>query len=155
MPQRRISHDVIPGRDTRDRRVHDHKAFDLVRVARRIGVGDHDADIVGDHGCTVVPERRDDRPDVRGLRLLVVTCRRARRVSDAAKVRHDDGVGLDKLGRERSPGIARFGVAVEKDDDGSGTAGSDKNVRALRAGDCLRPKRRGQGRLRRGCVCEQ
>src|SRR2546425_353946 len=33
MPQGWISHDVIPGRDTRYRRVHDNKALDLVRVA--------------------------------------------------------------------------------------------------------------------------
>ena len=29
------------------RRVHDDQPFDLVRAARRMGVGDHDADIVG------------------------------------------------------------------------------------------------------------
>src|SRR5439155_18122259 len=46
VPQRRGAHDVVPGGDARERRIHDHEPLDLVRVTRRVRIRDHDADVV-------------------------------------------------------------------------------------------------------------
>ena len=121
MPQRRVFHNVIPWRYTWNRRIHDNEPFDFVRIAGRISVGHHNAYVVRNHRRAIKPERRDHSPNIRSLGFLVVTARRVRGFSNTAKVRNDYGVALDQLSCQRSPGVARFGITVQKHYDGTRT----------------------------------
>src|SRR5271167_4211994 len=119
MPQGRISHDLVPWRDSRNWGIHDDKSLNLFWIERGIGVGDHDADVVRNHRCSIMPERHDDCSDVGGLGPFVVASRGAGRASDATQVGNYDGVAGGKIFGQGCPGIARFGVTMKEDDNWS------------------------------------
>ena len=48
MPQRGAPHDLVPGPDAREWRVHDDPARDAIRILRRERIAHHVADIMGD-----------------------------------------------------------------------------------------------------------
>lgn len=137
VPEPVVFDDVVPGRDAGEGRVHDDEAVDLVGVEGGIGVGDHDADVMRDDEGVVEAEGGDDGANVGCLSFFVAAAGGAGGTADAAEVGHDDGVGFDEFGGERSPGVAGFGVAVDEDDCGAGAGGADEDVCACGAMDEL------------------
>ena len=75
--QRRSLEDLVPGADAGDRRVHQHQVGDAVRLFGDEGVGDHVADVVGDH---------DHLADMQG-----VGARRCRGPGSSCRIRQPDG----------------------------------------------------------------
>jgi len=75
MPQCRISYNVIPRRDAWNRRVPDNQPLNLIGIARRVGVRDHDPDVVRHYGGLVISERRNHCSNVACLRF---SCRKHR-----------------------------------------------------------------------------
>ncbi len=49
VPEQRVLQNLVPGADAGDRRVHQDQMADPARILGDEGVGDHVADIVGDH----------------------------------------------------------------------------------------------------------
>ena len=72
VPEQGIAHDLVPGRDAGNRRIHDHQLLRPVGIAGGIGIGDHGADIVPDNGRPIDAQVSEDGPDVGRLRALVI-----------------------------------------------------------------------------------
>ena len=108
--------DVIPFANAGQERFHQHDPVDFARVLRRIGVGDHQSDIVTDQPDTVVFEAFHQCVDVLRHRLLGVSALRRRRLAEAAQIRRDHGVLVGKLCDQRPPHMAGFGKAMQQHD---------------------------------------
>ena len=108
--------DGLPIAHARQERIHERDALDFVRMLRRIGVRDHEADVVADNPHALVAERRGERMDVLRHRLLVVATRGLCRLAEPAQIGGDHGVRLGKLRHERAPHVAVLRVAMQQDD---------------------------------------
>jgi hypothetical protein len=61
-------------------------AVHFVGITRRIGVRDHDPDVVRNYGSLVISEHRNHCANVASLRFLVVASGRMRRAADPPQV---------------------------------------------------------------------
>jgi hypothetical protein len=106
----------LPVADAGQERVHQHDAFDLVRILRRVRIRDHQADVVADDLHLRKAELVHERMDVLRQRLLVVAIGRFRRSAVAAQIRRDDDTAIVQLRYQRQPHVAGFRIAVQQDD---------------------------------------
>ncbi len=81
---------------------------------RRIGVGDHQPDIVTDQPDAVVFETLQQRVDVLRHRRLGIAVWRRGGFTEAAQVRRDHGVLVGKFCDQWQPHVAGFGIAVQQ-----------------------------------------
>src|ERR1700748_3388120 len=115
MPEPRVVVNLLPHiADARNRRFKKSKLVNLVRILRRVSVGDHQADVVTDQINALIAEALDEFVNVSGSRLLVVDRRGPRRVAEAAQVWGDDGVVSAEFFKERNPHPRSVAKAVEQ-----------------------------------------
>ena len=124
MPEIAQQEDVIPFADAGQERFHQHEPIDLGGILRRIGIGDHQPDIVADQANAIVFEVLDQRMNVPRHRRLGVTVRGCRGLTEAAQIRRDHGVLVGEFGDQRPPHMAGFGKAVQQH-DGIALAGDE------------------------------
>ena len=105
---------VVPVPDPRQWGVHHDPASDPVAVLCGECIPDHVADIVRDKSeLSIEAELMEHRGDIPGLAFLIVALFGVRREAHAAEVRHDDGMIVGKLRRERCPHIPSVAEAVQ------------------------------------------
>ncbi len=154
MPEQRTLEDLVPGPDSRDRRVHQHEMGHPLGLFGHEGVGDHVADIVGDHVDLAHVQGVQHAGDVLALGLLVIARGRVGREAHAAQVGDHHGVGPGQLDRQGLPHVAGFAVAVQQHhgrtvaadaDEQPGPVGGDHpGLEARRIGVDGRERRAGQ-----------
>ena len=116
MPEIAQQKDVVPVADAGQERLHQHEPIDFGRVLRRIGIGDHQPDIVADQTDSVVFQAFHQRMDILRHRLLGVSILGRRRLTEAAQIRRDHSVFVGKLCDQRPPHVAGFGEAMQQHD---------------------------------------
>ena len=89
MPEFCVGLDLIPRRNSGDRRVHDHQAAYDVRIKPRHRIGDHAAIVVADDVGALQLQRHDELANV--LRQIRDVVTGAGRTPDAAHVGSNDG----------------------------------------------------------------
>ena len=97
MPEQGMAHEVVPGGDAGNRRIHHHQFSVCVGIAGGIGIGDHGAEIVPDDGRPIEAQVGEDGPDVGRLRALVIALGGMRGETHAAQVGHHHGMVSRKL----------------------------------------------------------
>ncbi len=125
MPEQRVFQDLVPGPDTRHRRVHQHQLRHPVRISRGQRVGDHVADVAGHHIGARCPQRIHHADDVRRLVGLLESGFRNGRKAEAAQIGDDHRVMLRKIGGKRHPHVAGVAIAVQQNDRWPSAADSD------------------------------
>src|SRR5271168_1477296 len=93
MPQRVAADDVVPGADTRYRRIDWDELRYAIGVLRSKGVADHITDVMGNKIDLVDLQRIQNTRDVFTLGLLVIPASRPRRETHAAEIGNDNRVG--------------------------------------------------------------
>ena len=116
MPEIAQQEDVIPFADAGQEGFHQHETIDLGGILRRIGIGDHQPDIVADQANAIVFEVLDQRMNVPRHRRLGVAVRGRRGLTEAAQIGRDHGVLVGEFGDQRPPHVAGFGIAVQQHD---------------------------------------
>jgi hypothetical protein len=114
MEMPKIAHEpnVAPVSYSRQERVHQRNAIDLVRILRRVGVSDHQSDIVPDNLNVLEAKFAYERVDVLRHCGLGVAIGRRGGLTGSAQIRGDYAVGACEFGDQGAPHVAGFGVAM-------------------------------------------
>ena len=115
MPDAGIVVDGFPSGDTGEERVHDHELCGFGGIHCRVGVSDHQADIVPDHLRLLKTKRRHQRVDADSRRLHIQTVRRYGGVAYPWQIRRDDGESLREGWHQGPPHQRGLCVAVEQE----------------------------------------
>src|SRR5260370_39571542 len=98
--------------------------MDLVRILRRIGVSDHQSDIVPDNSNVLETKLVNERMNVLRQFGFGVTIGGMGGFSGSSQIRRGYIVGASKLGNQGGPRVASFGGTIEEDYWGGFTGGS-------------------------------
>jgi hypothetical protein len=123
LPDPGIGPQTVEHIGARKRCVHHHEERDVATICLRIGIGDHQPNIVPDHhnGARDLKMLTQQAMDIFRHGALVIPARRSRRVSRAAIIRSDDAKpGVDKRLYQAMPFPPGLRKSVQKD-GGSGT----------------------------------
>ena len=116
MPEIAHQPHVAPVSDARQEGVHQRNPVHLARILRRIGVGDHQPDIVPDNPNVLVAQFAHERVYVLRHFGLGVAIGWRGRLTGSAQIGRDHGVGACELRHQRAPHVAGFGVTMQEDD---------------------------------------
>src|SRR6185369_700233 len=131
MPERRATHDFLPRRNARHRRIHHHQPVGFIGVTAGIGICNRCANVMPDDRNTIDTELSKNGPDIGCLCFLIIATGGMGGKSHAAQVWHDHSVVACKLGSHRRPNIACISKSVKQHDRRALSADSDMNCRAV------------------------
>ena len=115
MPNAGIVVDLFPADDSRKESIHDNKFLCLSRILRRIGIGDHQSDIVTDDSCLLHAQGPDERMNANRGVLHVESVFGDTGVPDAGQIWRDHGKFRCKERNDWSPHARCLGVAMQQD----------------------------------------
>src|SRR5207245_7357500 len=104
MPKPTVIEDLRPCvADPGDRGLEECKFLDLIRILSGIRIRNHQTDVMPDQIDLFITQTFNKLVDINCGSLLVVACRRFRRIPDAAKVWSNDRIVFTKVIKHRDP----------------------------------------------------
>src|SRR5229473_3717647 len=131
MPDARVVVNRSPVTHAGEKSIHHNKFFHFRSELRRVGIGDHQADVVPDHAGFLNPKRAGKRVDAYRRSFHVHTVRGDFRVPDAGKVRGDDRKFFAEHRQDGIPHARGFRVAVQQDQRWAVAAGCEVQLDAI------------------------
>ncbi len=135
--QSRVVVDGFPSGHAGEKGVHQDELRYLRRVLRRVGVGDHQTDVVPDDFRSSGRRARGEIVNACRGRLHVQAVGGNPRIADAGKIRRNHGEPFGEHRNDRAPHSGRLGVAVQQN---QWRTLAGREVVQLHAADVLRER---------------